>query len=291
MQRAAIAPTPIHPSPIPGGEALLGTGNPIIAADEEGPLRRNKITPFTMMKTAVTNAMFEAFVDATGYVSEAEEFGWSYVFQGQLQEGALVEGADAQAQWWRSVEGANWKQIAGPQSEEGCDPNHPVVHVSWNDAQAFAKWVGGRLPSEVEWEHAARGGLGDVPFPWGNEPPDDLDFQPCNIWQGGFPANNLGKDGYLATAPVQSFAPNGFGLYNMVGNVWEWTANPYTVRSISKQAKEHAKRMRGTKILKGGSFLCHQSYCFRYRIAARTGTTPDSTTSHQGFRLVFDVAN
>ena len=138
-------------------------------------------------------------------------------------------------------------------------------------------------------EHAARGGLRDVRYPWGDQEPDDVDFFPCNIWQGSFPDNNLGLDGYKATAPAASFEPNGFGLYNMVGNVWEWTSNPYTVVSQKRVVKERLKGMKGYKLSKGGSFLCHSSYCHRYRIAARMGNSPDSTTAHQGMRLVFDA--
>ena len=168
-------------------------------------------------------------------------------------------------------------------------PDHPVVHVSWRDATAYARWIGGRLPSETEWEHAARGGLGDVPFPWGEAEPNDTDHFPCNIWQGQFPKTNTGADGHLDTAPAQSFAPNGYGLFNMVGNVWEWTAEPFRIRSQKKAARQRQAQMKGYKLTKGGSFLCHQSYCYRYRIAARTGNSPDSTTTHTGFRVVWDL--
>ena len=187
------------------------------------------------------------------------------------------------------MDGANWKTINGPGSESDYQLDHPVVHVTWNDANAFAKWAGGRLPTEAEWEHAARGGLGDVAFPWGDRQPDDNHFQPCNIWQGQFPDVNLERDGFAGTAPAKSFAANGYGLFNMCGNVWEWTSQPMKLRGRGKQSKALAKQMRGTRLLKGGSFLCHKSYCFRYRIAARTGNTPDTSTAHQGFRLVFDA--
>ena len=192
-----------------------------------------------------------------------------------------------EATWWRRVDGANWRAVNGPDTEHSWHADHPVVHVSWNDAIAFADWAGGRLPTEAEWEHAARGGLGDIPFPWGYREPDDDNFQPCNIWQGDFPHTNSALDGYSATAPAVSFEPNGFGLYNMCGNVWEWTAEPLVLRSLSKKKRELANKPKGSKLLKGGSFLCHKSYCFRYRIAARTGTTPETSTAHQGFRLVF----
>lgn len=271
-------------------QGLIGTGRPVIAADEEGPCRRTRLKPFSIMPISVTNEMFAAFMADTGFVTEAERFGWSYVFYKAVSADVIETQGVAEAVWWRRVDGAHWRLVNGPGSEADWHPDHPVVHVSWNDARAFAAWAGGRLPSEAEWEHAARGGLGDVTYPWGEREPDDHSFLPCNIWQGRFPGENTGADGYRATAPARSFEPNGYGLYNMCGNVWEWTAEPYKVRSLSRQAQGHARRMRGMKILKGGSYLCHKSYCFRYRIAARTGTTPDSTTAHQGFRLVFDKA-
>lgn len=274
--------------PIPGGNAFLGTNDKILADDGERPLRRVQIKPFRVMPTSVTNHMFREFADATGYVADAERLGWSFVFQSHLPAGMGDTQAVAAAPWWRKVEGASWRLLHGPGSEDDWNEDHPVVHVSWNDARAFAAWAGGRLPSEAEWEHAARGGLDDVRFPWGDREPDDVSFQPCNIWQGNFPTMNTGRDGFMATAPARSFEPNGYGLYNMCGNVWEWTVEPFMIRSVAKSARERMKQMRGTKLLKGGSFLCHRSYCYRYRIAARTGNSPDSTSSHTGFRLVFD---
>ena len=273
---------------IPGRTAILGTDRPVIAADEEGPLRKRRVKPFRMMETAVTNAMFESFVNETGYQTEAERFGWSFVFHRDLSPEVPETQRVVAALWWCRVEGASWRLVNGPGSESDWRRDCPVVHVSWNDARAFARWAGGRLPTEVEWEHAARGGLGDVPFPWGERQPDDEGFFPCNIWQGRFPEENTGADGFLATAPAKSFEPNGYGLYNMCGNVWEWTSDPMKLRSLSRRARDRAKQMPGAKLMKGGSYLCHGSYCFRYRIAARTGTTPDSSTAHQGFRLVFD---
>ncbi|MEM7268058.1 MAG: formylglycine-generating enzyme family protein [Pseudomonadota bacterium] len=268
---------------IPGGDAMVGTSSPQIVADEEGPLRRAKVKPFKLMTTTVTTEMFAAFIEATDYETEAERFGWSFVFYADAEESA---GYSAGAEWWRGVEGANWSAQTGPGSE--AVPLNPVTHVSWRDAQAFAKWAGGRLPKEAEWEHAARGGLGDVPFPWGDEDPQEDGFTPCNIWQGVFPTSNSGADGYPRLAPAESFAPNGYGLYNMVGNVWEWTADPFRLRSLSREAKARAAATKGQRLLKGGSFMCHKSYCYRYRIAARIGNTPDSTTAHTGFRLAFD---
>lgn len=272
---------------IPGGSALMGTDHNFIPIDEESPARQHTIKPFRMMPTAVTNAMFKAFVDDTGYKTDAQRFGWSFVFVHQLDNDTQQAQATVGAEWWRRIEGAYWNCVDGTNTAMAVLKNHPVVHVSWNDAKAFADWAGGRLPSEAEWEHAARGGQGDVLFPWGNQEPDDHHFQPCNIWQGQFPDLNSCADGYVATAPAQSFNANAYGLYNMCGNVWEWTSGRFKLTGRSAASKQHAKHFKGTKTLKGGSYLCHKSYCFRYRIAARTGSTPDSTTSHQGFRLVF----
>lgn len=189
------------------------------------------------------------------------------------------------------VAARGWRQLGdinGPGSMEAVwRPDHPVVHISWNDAQSYAKWAGGRLPTEAEWEHAARGGLGDVRFPWGDREPNDTDFLPCNIWQGDFPKTNSAKDGFVTTAPARYYEPNGYGLYNVVGNVWEWTADAYRIKSLKKHVRQRLATMKDYKLSKGGSFLCHASYCYRYRIAARSGTSPDSTTTHQGFRVVW----
>ncbi len=272
---------------IPGGKALVGTNRPIIKPDGEGPQRSVRVKPFKLGQSAVTNAAFAAFVDATGFVTEAERFGWSFVFHAHVPKTTGATDGVSGAEWWRRVDGAFWRLPHGPDSAPSPD-DHPVVQVSWHDAQAFALWAGGRLPTEAEWEHAARGGLGDVTYPWGDADPNDQDHFPCNIWQGQFPHRNTGADGFDATAPARSFIPNGFGLFNMAGNAWEWTADAFRVRSLSKASKAHAAAMAGHKVIKGGSFLCHESYCTRYRIAARTGNTPDSATSHMGFRIAFD---
>ncbi|MEP3295659.1 MAG: formylglycine-generating enzyme family protein [Pseudoruegeria sp.] len=274
--------------PIPGGRGLQGTRQAIIPNDGESPLRTRKIAPFRIGLTTVTNAEFKAFVDDTGYITEAERIGWTFVFWAQVPDTVGPTQGVSNVEWWRRVDGANWRDINGPGTQADCwHPDHPVVQMSWNDAQAYCTWAGGRLPTEAEWEHAARGGQGEVKFPWGDREPNDFDFMPCNIWQGRFPDVNSGKDGYLTTAPAQSFAPNGFGLYNVVGNVWEWTSEPYGIKSLKKEVKTRLAGMKGYKLSKGGSFLCHASYCFRYRIAARSGTSPDSATTHHGFRVVW----
>lgn len=273
---------------IPGGVALVGTASPILPDDGEGPLRRKKVARFRIGMTTVTNAEFERFIRATDYISDAERLGDSLVFQGLLPKNTPPTQAVAEAPWWRLVPGANWRRPVGPKGDDAL-PHHPVVHVSWNDANAYLAWAGGRLPTEAEWEHAARGGFGDVRFPWGDEEPNDTDFQPCNIWQGRFPHQNLGLDGYLGTAPAQSYEPNRYGLYNMVGNVWEWTSETFRVRSLKKSAKSAHAGKAAFKLCKGGSFLCHRSYCYRYRIAARNSSSSTSSTSHIGFRIASSV--
>ncbi|WP_419908938.1 formylglycine-generating enzyme family protein [Hoeflea sp.] len=274
---------------VPGGQSLLGTGRPVLTADGEGPLRKTRVKPFRIDATAVTNARFEDFAAATGYQTDAEKLGSSFVFQNFLPTAKRDRPRVAAAPWWCEVRGASWREPIGPGSADLCEPDHPVVHISWHDACAFASWAGGRLPSEAEWEHAARGGLGDVRFPWGDEEPDDIGYFPCNIWQGTFPDKDLALDGFAGLAPAQSFAPNGYGLFNMVGNTWEWTSEPFKVRSLKKSARAAHAGTSGYKLVKGGSFLCHASYCYRYRIAARSGTSPDSSTSHTGIRLVYDT--
>lgn len=275
---------------VPGGMGLVGTRNPGIPDDGENPLRRTRLQPFRLAKTAVTNAQFRVFAENTGYVTEAEKIGWSFVFWSDVPKDYGPTEAVQGIEWWRRVEGANWRDINGPGTEaEACHDTHPVVQVSWRDARAYASWVGGRLPTEAEWEHAARGGQGDVPFPWGAVRPNEHSDFRCNIWQGKFPEYNRATDGYATTAPVDAFAPNAFGLSNMVGNVWEWTADPYRIRSLKTGVKRRLSEMKGFKVLKGGSFLCHESYCYRYRIAARIGNSPDSATTHQGFRVAWSV--
>ncbi|MEL6549835.1 MAG: formylglycine-generating enzyme family protein [Pseudomonadota bacterium] len=274
---------------IPGGEGLLGTEAPILPQDGEAPLRKTRIRPFAMERGTVTNTQFAAFVADTGHVTLAETLGWSFVFAGHLPEDHPPTQGVVGAEWWRRVSGATWLAPNGPGTEAARQPDHPVTQVAWSDARAYAAWAGGRLPTEAEWEHAARGGLGAVTFPWGEAAPEDeMERYPCNIWQGRFPGRNTAADGHAATAPSLSFPPNGYGLHNMVGNVWEWTADPFRLRSLKRAAKAREREMRGYKTLKGGSFLCHASYCFRYRIAARIGNGPDATTTHQGFRIVYD---
>jgi len=273
------------------GQSLIGTAEPLIPDDGEGPLRKSRHKAFHISTGTVSNTEFAAFVKETGYVTEAERFGWSFVFWSDVPEG-IPEGTPFPgAEWWQRIDGANWRDIHGPGSHNGhWHADHPVVQVSLQDATAYATWAGGRLPTEAEWEAAARGGRGDVRFPWGQAAPDDQTHLPCNIWQGDFPHLNTGADGYRHTAPVRSYEPNAIGLYNMVGNVWEWTADVFRIKSMKKAVKARLAGMQGYQVSKGGSYLCHKSYCYRYRIAARSGSSPDSATPHHGFRVVWDAS-
>jgi formylglycine-generating enzyme required for sulfatase activity len=274
---------------LPGGSFLMGTdyaqGFP---ADGEGPVRRVSLSAFDIDTYPVTNADFAAFIEATGYRTEAEAFGWSFVFWSHLPAdrfAALVEDTVAQAPWWCKVPGAMWRHPEGPGSHVTDRANHPVVHVSWNDAAAYAAWASKRLPSEAQWEYAARGGLEQKLYPWG----DDLTpggKHRCNIWQGQFPREDTAEDGFAGTCPVDAFPPNGHGIYSATGNVWEWCADWFH-SELSSQAtlRDPTGPATGeTKVMKGGSFLCHASYCNRYRVAARTSNSPDSSASNIGFR-------
>lgn len=268
--------------------SFVGTDRPVIVQDGEGPKRQVNLSAFRLETATVTNSRFAAFVADTGYVTEAERLGWSPVFRGLLKDAPPP--SRTQTPWWVKVDGACWSAPEGPGSATEGRDDHPVVQVSWADARAFAAWCGGRLPTEVEWEHAARGGLADPRFPWGDDEPDD-DTVFANIWQGQFPHSNTLADGYFGTSPVRAFAPNGLGFYGMSGNVWEWTGDPFRVRSLSRAAKarnDNAARTR-EKVLKGGSFLCHISYCYRYRIAARSALTAESSASNVGFRIAYDA--
>jgi len=276
---------------LPGGRVRTGTDEPLLPQDGEGPARAARISPFAIDPFAVTNSWFSEFVAETGYRTEAESFGWSAVFFAFLPENLRAAPGAAAASWWRRIDGSCWRHPEGPQSSVEDRLNHPVVHISWNDAQAFATWAGGRLPSEAEWEYAAHGGIAGARFPWGDDEPDDHAVLPCNIWQGAFPTENTAADGFAGTAPVDAFRPNGFGLYNMVGNTWEWCADAFRVHSLTKSARQRnaAAQASTERLMKGGSYLCHKSYCYRYRIAARSGATGDTSTGHLGFRIVFDA--
>lgn len=269
---------------VPGGQYRIGSDDPDqVPGDSEGPPRLVEVRSFAAGATAVTNAEFATFVEATGYLTDAERFGWSLVFH-RLVPARVAKGVRrrvADAPWWWRVNGACWRWPFGRGSHVRDRLDHPVVHISWNDAAAYCGWAGARLPSEAEWEVAGRGGLEGTRFPWGDAlTPEGRHM--CNIWQGDFPAHDTGADGFVGTCPVRSFPPNGLGLYEVAGNVWEWCDNWFSPGKTDAAAGDR-------KAIRGGSFLCHASYCNRYRVAARSGSTPDSSASNIGFRIVREV--
>ncbi|MFE0589989.1 formylglycine-generating enzyme family protein [Micromonospora echinospora] len=278
---------------LPGGTFAMGDafgeGYP---GDGEGPVHEVTVGPFTIDATTVTNAAFATFAKATGYVTEAETLGVSAVFHLQVRaERPDILGAATGTPWWLVVRGADWRHPYGPASSIADLQNHPVVQVTWNDARAYAAWAGKRLPTEAEWEYAARGGLTGARFPWGDELLPRGRWN-CNIWQGEFPRRNTTEDGFVGTAPVKQYTPNGYGLFNMVGNVWEWCADWFAPDTYARRAGTRVvdpggptdPDATGRRVMRGGSFLCHDSYCYRYRVAARSGNTPDSAASNVGFR-------
>lgn len=289
-----------------GGSFLMGCADEDgWPEDGEGPVREVELSPFYMDATTVTNGQFAGFVEATGYRTEAERFGWSYVFHllvpakimRKLKGARKVDGL----QWWVGVEGASWKKPEGPGSNIKKRMDYPVVHVSWHDAKHYADWAGKRLPTEAEWEYAARGGLVQKRYCWGNELTAGGKHM-CNIWQGDFPKANTAEDGYVGTAPARSFPKNGYGFYNMAGNVWEWCADWFSPvwhvpespeTRINPKGPSTGQDMGKTggpgRVMRGGSYLCHDSYCNRYRVGARTANTPDSSTGNCGFRCAADM--
>ena len=273
-----------------GGEFLMGTDDPVgFPNDGEGPVRAVALRPFWIDAVAVSNAWFVRFVDATGYVTEVERYGWSFVFGGILPDDFPPTRGAAQASWWRQIFDADWPHPEGSRSSIEDRMDHPVVHVSWNDTTAYCVWAGERLPTEAEWEYAARGGLEQRRYAWGDELTPEGRWR-CNFWQGTFPSRNTLADGYLGTAPVDEFEPNGYGLHNVSGNVWEWCSDWF-----DSGFHAHGPRDNPTgppsgqaKVIRGGSYLCHDSYCNRYRVAARSSNTPDSSTGNTGFRCAID---
>lgn len=276
---------------LPGGTFLMGTEYPDgFPADGEGPIRAVTLDPFSIDRYPVTNGRFQEFIEQTKYLTEAEAFGWSFVFWAHIPPDRfreLVQDTVAQAPWWCKVAGANWSYPEGPGSDIKGRANHPVVHVSWNDAAAYARWAGKRLPTEAEWEYAARGGLEQKLYPWGDKLRPGGEHR-CNIWQGEFPRLDTAEDGYAGTCPVDAFPPNGFGLYSVTGNTWEWCADWFDAEfhRTAERNNPQGPPSGTVRVMKGGSFLCHKSYCNRYRVAARTSNTPDTSTSHMSFRCV-----
>jgi formylglycine-generating enzyme required for sulfatase activity len=302
---------------VPGGEFMMGTDTEIGWADEK-PAHRVRVDGFFMDRTEVNNAEFRKFAEATGYKTTAERPVDANEIHRQSPPGTpppppdkLVPGSlvfrptagpvDTRdfSQWWRWTPGASWRHPEGPDSNLDGRDNHPVVHVSWDDANAYANWAGKRLPTEAEWEFAARGGLRNMPYVWGDAKPGAGGRWQCNIWQGEFPHKNLREDGFDRTAPVGSFPPNGYGLSDMAGNVWEWCSDWYGRELYRDRAGKLTVNPSGPprtmdpqrpympqRVQRGGSFLCCDNYCTRYRPSARHGCSPDTGMAHVGFRCV-----
>ena len=257
---------------IEGGTFTMGTNDGL---PYEAPAHEVSLESFWIDEAEVTVAEFEKFVKETGYLTEAEKFGNSGVF-------------DIENQGWTIRQKANWRRPEGGDST--AKPDEPVAQVSWNDANAYAKWAGKRLPTEAEWEFAARGGLKDKKYAWGDE------LRPggkpiANWWQGGFPELNTIEDGFLSRAPVKSFAPNGYGLYDVAGNVWEWTADWFDEGYYEKSPRHNPKgAAHGTeRVMRGGSFLCAENFCTNYRVAGRSHSSPETGLNNVGFRCVRDI--
>ena len=278
--------------PIPGGIFEMGARRSRFPADLDGPRRKIKLSPFLISPTAVTNAEYARFVAATGYRTVAEVEGWSYVFRLLLKD---TEGlvSPPGLPWWCRVDGACWSAPEGPGSTTEGREDHPVVHIAWHDAKAYCVWSGLQLPTEAQWERAARGGLVKRRFPWGDEMMPGGAFA-MNTFQGQFPHENTAEDGWIGTAPVTAFAPNGYGVYNMTGNVWEWTRDrfgplpgPGRLPPLDPSNDSAAEDPAAPRVQRGGSYLCHDSYCDRYHVHSRTRNDPDSSTGNAGFRVSF----
>jgi formylglycine-generating enzyme required for sulfatase activity len=262
---------------IPGGTFAMGSvakNDGAMMMAHEKPVHEVTVKSFWMDATEVTVAQFARFVAATHYKTDAEKFGWSAVFSRE------------QVQWTR-VDYSDWKHPNGPKSS--AKPDDPVNHVSWNDAVAYAKWLGHRLPTEAEWEYAARGGLKGKTYSWGDQLNPGGKVM-ANWWQGHFPERDIGQDGFKGLAPAASFPPNGYGLYDMTGNVWEWVSDRWAEDYYAHSPKLDPRGPDNgpERAMRGGSYLCSENFCSNYRVAGRSHATPDSALSNVGFRTVRD---
>lgn len=275
-----------------GGFFDMGARKSTFPADFDSPRRKVKVSPFLISPFSVTNADFAAFVEATGYRTVAEAEGWSFVFHLFLADAARWPQHPPGVPWWRRVDGAYWAAPEGPGSNWSDRTDHPVVHIAWYDTLAYTRWAGLRLPREAEWEYAARGGLARQKFPWGNVmAPDGV--EQMNTWQGEFPTRNTAEDGWVGTAPVDAFEPNGYRLWNTTGNVWEWVADfsgPRAPETRLPLVDPQGPETGTARVQRGGSYLCHVSYCDRYHVHSRTQNDADSSAGNGGFRVAADVA-
>jgi len=273
---------------IPGGFFDMGTRRSTYPGDGDSPRRKTHLSPFLIAPTAVTNADYARFVDATGYQTVAEFEGWTFVFHLLLNTPGDWPSSAPGLQWWRQVQGAAWHSPEGPGSSILGREDHPAVHISWYDAMAYCRWAGLSLPTEAQWERAARGGAAHRKFPWGDALMPGGAYA-MNTFQGVFPSQNTGDDGYIGTAPVTAFKPNAYGLYNMTGNVWEWVHDRFGPRRDpvpGKPARDPLGAESGhERVQRGGSYLCHVSYCDRYHVHSRTKNDPESSTGNMGFRV------
>jgi sulfatase modifying factor 1 len=276
---------------IDAGSFVMGTDEPNGYPDDgEGPAHRVELPAYRIAAHAVTNDDFGTFVQSSGHVTDAERFGNSFVFAGLLPDWFPPTRSVIAAPWWRQVDGASWRRPEGPHSTLQGRGDHPVVHVSWLDAVAYCEWSGTRLATEAEWERAARGHRVGAHYPWGHEREPDGDHR-MNVFQGRFPVRDTGADGWAATCPVGTYAPNDFGLYEMTGNVWEWCSDWFdpTYYARSPGWSPRGPDVGSARVMRGGSYLCHDSYCSRFRVDARSANTPDSTAGNIGFRVASSV--
>jgi sulfatase modifying factor 1 len=275
---------------IPAGSFVMGTDDPRgYASDGESPAHEVELGGYRIGVHTVTNDQFAEFVEATGHRTTAGQFGTSFVFAGLLPGDFPPTRAVAAAPWWREVPGADWRHPEGPQSTLDNRGDHPVVHVSWFDATAFCAWAGLRLPTEAEWERAARGLEDGHHFPWGDER-EPGDEHRMNVFQGRFPHQDTGDDGWIGTCPVGAYPANDYGLHETTGNVWEWCADWFAddYYRHSPRTAPSGPETGQARVMRGGSYLCHESYCWRYRVDARSANTPDSSAGNIGFRVAVE---